>query len=329
MADERHKIAAVCEVTEDNLKALLKDMYITMLKIRLFEEKVADLVTKKEILCPCHLYIGQEAVAVGACKALKREDHIYSCHRSHGHYIAKGGDLNAIMAELYGKATGCSGGYGGSLHLVSPEVGLLGGSAIVAGAIPLAVGDALAASIQKLDRVTATFFGDGAVTQGVFYESLNFAILKTLPVIFICENNLYSSHMRISDIQSNTNIYEKAKAFNMPSLRIDGNDVVSVFKTVRGAVEEARRGRGPSFIECMTYRWRGHVGPDLDLDKGIRDKKELERWIERCPIKRLEEKLFSSGILTTSRRDGILDSLSLEIEEAVRFARESPFPFPR
>ena len=203
--------------------ATLRGMYMTMLKIRKFEEKVAELVSEKEIITPCHLYIGQEAVAAGVCAVLREDDYVFSTHRSHGHYIAKGGGIKALMAELYCRTTGCSKGRGGSMHVASPDVGLPGSSAIVAGTIPLSIGVGLALSMQKTERVSVAFFGDGAVNEGVFYESLNFAALKKLPVIFICENNLYSTHLPISACLANTDIYKKAEAFNMPGVRVDGN----------------------------------------------------------------------------------------------------------
>ncbi len=314
------------ESVRDIPGSVLKEMYITMLKIRMAEEKVADLVAQKEIICPCHLYTGQEAVATGVCLALKKEDYVYSTHRSHGHYIAKGGDLKAMMAELYGKVTGCSKGNGGSMHLVSTEVGFPGSSAIVAGTIPLAVGTALAFSIQDVDSVAVAFFGDGAATEGVFYESLNFAALKKFPVLFVCENNFYSTHMHISTIQSNINIFKKAEAFNMPAFKIDGYNVVEVFKVAKSAVENARAGKGPTFIECITYRWRGHVGPNWDIDKELRSQEEVDSWINNCGIKRIEGLLLSTGIISISEKEDISHKLTDEIEDAVRFAKESSYP---
>ena len=303
-------------------------MYVTMLRIRKFEEKVAELVSSNEIITPCHLYIGQEAVATGVCSALRKEDYVFSTHRSHGHYIAKGGDIKALMAELYCRATGCSKGRGGSMHLASPDVGLPGSSAIVAGTIPLAVGAALTFSIEKSDRVSVAFFGDGAVNEGVFYESLNFAALKKLPVIFICENNLYSTHLPISACLADMRIYKKAEAFNMSGVRIDGNNVVEVFKAAKKAVEDARSGKGPTLIECMTYRWRGHVGPFYDVDKGIRSREELEHWMNRCPIIVLEEFLFIQEFISESEKNHIYKDIERGIEEALIFAKDSPHPDP-
>lgn len=316
------------EKTGLNISATtLRAMYVTMLRIRKFEEKVAELVYPlKEIACPCHLYIGQEAVATGVCTTLKKEDRVFSTHRSHGHYIAKGGDIKALMAELYGKETGCSRGRGGSMHVASPEWGLPGSSAIVAGTIPLAVGTALALSMQSKDSVSVAFFGDGAAGEGVFYESLNFASLKKLPVIFICENNLYSTHLPISACLAEVHISEKASAFNMPGIRVDGNDVVKVFQSAKKAVAQARLGKGPTLIECMTYRWRGHVGPNDDLDKGLRSKEELDYWMNRCPIKAFEEFLLTCGVISDSVRIKIIRSIDKEIEDSVTFAKKSPYP---
>jgi pyruvate dehydrogenase E1 component alpha subunit len=299
-----------------------------MLRIRKFEERVAELVSKNEIICPCHLYIGEEAVATGVCAALRRDDYVFSTHRSHGHYIAKGGDIKALMAELYCRATGCSKGRGGSMHLASPDVGLPGSSAIVAGTIPLAVGTALAFSMQKRNSVSVAFFGDGATNEGTFYESLNFASLRKLPVIFVCENNFYSTHMPVSACLADTDIYKKAEAFKMPGVRVEGNNVVEVFKVAKSAVEDARSGKGPALIECMTYRWRGHVGPSYDLDQGLRSKEELEYWLNKCPIKALEGFLLKHSIISKSEKIRIYATIEKEIEESVVFAKESPYPDP-
>ena len=308
-------------------EATLRAMYVTMLRIRRFEERVAELVDPlNEIICPCHLYIGQEAVATGVCAALRREDWVFSTHRSHGHYIAKGGDMTALMAELYGKETGCSRGRGGSMHLSSPEQGLPGSSAIVAGTIPLAVGAALAFSMQGKDSVSVAFFGDGAAGEGVFYESLNLASLNRLPVVFVCENNLYSTHLPISACLANVQIREKAEAFSMPGVRVDGNNVVEVFQAASRAIEDARLGKGPTLIECMTYRWRGHVGPHDDIDKGLRSRKELDYWMKRCPVKALEEFLVTRGIMTQPEKAVIMEGIDSEVEESVTFARESHYP---
>lgn len=325
--NERIPDTATMEIATDISSATLRALYVTMLRIRKFEEKVAEfLYPDPEMVCPVHLCIGQEAVAAGVCANLQRDDYVFSTHRSHGHYIAKGGSIKALMAELYGKATGCSRGRGGSMHLASPDIGLPGSSAIVAGTVPLAVGAALAFSMQGRDTVSVAFFGDGAVGEGVWYESLNFASLRKLPVIFVCENNLYSTHMPVSACLANTNISKKAEAFNMPGIRIDGNNVVEVYKVTKGVIEDARSGKGPTLIECMTYRWRGHVGPHDDLDKGLRSKEELDYWMGRCPIKRLEKFLLDHSIISELEEHQICRDIEEEIEKAVAFAKKSPPP---
>jgi len=315
------------EVLKEIPSSTLRTLYTTMLRIRKLEERIAELLqSPSEIVCPVHLYTGQEAVATGFCANLRREDYVFSTHRSHGHYIAKGGDLGALMAELYGKATGCSRGRGGSMHLASPDMGLPGSSAIVAGTIPIAVGAALALSLKKSDGVAVSFFGDGAVGEGTFYESLNLASLKKLPVIFVCENNLYSTHMPVAACLAATEIYKKAEAFCLPGTRVDGNNVIKVYQAAREAVAAARRGEGPALIECLTYRWRGHVGPSYDLDRGLRKQEELDYWMKKDPVKMLEATLLEQKIMSVRERDRISREIDEEIEAAVTFARESPYP---
>jgi TPP-dependent pyruvate/acetoin dehydrogenase alpha subunit len=302
-------------------------MYVTMVKIRKFEERVAGLLLPpKEITTPCHLYIGQEAVATGVCASLRKDDYVFSTHRSHGHFIAKGGDLKELMAELYCKKTGCSKGKGGSMHIASADMGLPGSSAIVGGTIPIAAGAALGFSMQDRNTISVAFFGDGAAHEGVFYESLNFASLKKLPVVFVCENNLYCTHLPIAATLADTNIYKKAEAFAMPGVRIDGNDVIEVYKTAKKAIDNARRGKGPTLIEAMTYRWLGHVGPYDDLDKGLRSKEELDCWMRRDPIRILGKFLLDHGIMSKEEQTCLQGTISDEIEETVKFARESPYP---
>ncbi len=301
-------------------------MYETMVKIRLVEESLGKLVSGGEIKTPCHLYIGQEAVAVGVCSNLDKNDHVFSTHRSHGHYLAKGGDLEKLMAEIYGKSTGCSRGRGGSMHIASPEVGLPGSSAIVGGTIPLAVGTALGFSLQGEKSVSVVFFGDGATNEGSLYESLNFASLKKLPVVFICENNFYSTHLHISKIQSVPDLYKIGKLFGIPSFKINGYNVIEVFNAAKKAVEYARKGEGPTFIEALTYRWRGHVGPNWDLDKPIRSKEEVYFWVRNCPIKKFENLLLEEKILDNVVKERIFKKLNRKIKEAVNYAQESPYP---
>ena len=280
----------------------------------------------REFRGPTHLYIGQEAVAVGVCSALRVDDYVFGGHRSHGHYLAKGGDLRQLAAEIFGRETGCSRGRGGSMHLTAPDVGILGTSAMVGGGMATGVGVALASLLQGNDRVTAIFFGDGATEEGVFHESLNFAALKRLPAIFVCENNYYSSHLPILDRQPNETIFEHAAPFEIPGVRIDGNDVVAVYEQAVEAVERARRGQGPSLIECVTYRWRGHVGPNWDLDKGLRSQSEVDAWMQRCPIAAHARRLESWGILSAEQIAEIGQEVEEEVAEAVEFARASPSP---
>lgn len=305
----------------------LRGWYVAMLRIRLFEERVATLVEERELRTPCHLYIGQEAVAVGVCAALRQDDYAFGTHRSHGHYLAKGGDMKAMMAELFGKKTGCSGGRGGSMHLIAPEVGLLGTVPIVSGTIPLAVGAALAAKLQGTDRVSVAFFGDGALEEGTAHESLNIAAHRKLPVIFVCENNLYASHLHLSERRARDNIPELAIAYGMPGLRVDGNNVVQVYRVATDLVRRARAGQGPALLECRTYRWRGHVGPNWDLDVGITRKQELGEWMRNDPIARLRDWLVQEGVLP-QEFDRIAQEVAAEVEEAVSFARASPYPDP-
>lgn len=305
--------------------ALLRAMYTTVLRIRLFEERAADLVEAGEIKTPCHLYIGQEAVATGVCAALEKEDYVWGGHRSHGHYLAKGGDLRAMMAELYGKATGCSKGRGGSMHLVAPEVGILGTVPLVAATIPLAVGAGLASKLRGDRRVSVSFFGDGATEEGHFHESVNLAALYRLPVIFICENNLYASHMHILERRAEDNIWKAGDVHGIPGIRLDGNDVVAVYRAAVEAVSRARNGGGPTLLECRTYRWRGHVGPSWDTDVGVKRKDELKDWLPKDPVARLRSLLMELG-LSKKEFDCTEQEIGEEIEEAVLFARKSPYP---
>ncbi len=305
--------------------AAVREKYRTMVRVRLFEERVAQLVETGEVRTPCHLYIGQEAIAVGVCAALEDRDYVWGGHRSHGHYLAKGGDLRAMMAEIFGKATGCSGGRGGSMHLVAPEVGILGTVPLVAATIPLAVGAGMAAKLRRDGRVSVAFFGDGATEEGPFHESLNFAALYRLPVIFVCENNFYASHMQLFERRMADNILAAADLAGAPGTRLDGNDVELVYTAACRAVEAARSGAGPTLLECRTYRWRGHVGPSWDMDVGMKRKDELKEWLPRDPLARTRSRLLQAGIRDDEcqaiEREG-----AAEVEAAVVFARESPYP---
>jgi TPP-dependent pyruvate/acetoin dehydrogenase alpha subunit len=288
----------------DLSKDLLEKLYRTMLKIRHCEENLVEPIINGTIRCPVHLYSGQEAIATGICVNLSKTDYIFGNHRSHGHYLAKGGDMSAMFAEIYGMSSGCSRGRGGSMHLIDIENGIMGVAPIVAGTISLAVGAALASKIRKDNRITVSFFGDGATGEGVLYESLNFASLKKLPIIFACENNLYSTHLHISEIRANNNIADIAKPFDIPYFKVDGNNVLDVYQTTEKAIELCRNS-GPVFIEFLTYRLRGHVGTDDNVQgthTDIRPKEEIEQWRKKDPIKQLfsyltDNKIFSEEIL--------------------------------
>lgn len=302
-------------------------LYRMMSRIRIFENKTADLVQAGEVKTPCHLYVGQEAVAAGVCAALTETDFVWGGHRSHGHYLAKGGDLKLMMAEIFCKYTGCSGGRGGSMHLFAPEVGVLGTVPLVAATIPLAVGTALASKLRKTGAVSVPFFGDGATEEGHFHESMNLAGVYKLPVVFVCENNFYASHLGLLERRVADNIVRTGEAHGVPAEAVDGNDVGAVLDAATRAVERARAGEGPSLIECRTFRWRGHVGASFDMDVGVRRKDELEAWVAKDPIARLQTHLEALG---TARAvfDRIDREAEEEVERAIAFARKSPDPPP-
>lgn len=308
-------------------KKVLLSLYYNMLRIRMIEEKIAELYPEQQMRCPVHLSIGQEAVAVGVCASLSHDDYVLSNHRSHGHYLAKGGNLKAMIAELYGKVTGCSHGKGGSMHLVDISAGFLGATPIVGSTIPIAVGIAFGSVMRCEPRVTTVFFGDAATEEGVFHESVNFATLKKLPVIFVCENNFYSVYSPLSVRQPESReIFELAKGHGLESYQCDGNDVVEICKLTERAVRKARQGGGPTFLEFKTYRWREHCGPCYDNDLGYRTESEFLQWKRRCPIEKLKERILVNGIFSDENIEGMVRVLEAEIEDAVRFAKDSPFP---
>jgi TPP-dependent pyruvate/acetoin dehydrogenase alpha subunit len=273
-----------------------------------------------------HLSIGQEAVSAGVCCALHKTDRIYGTYRGHGIFIAKGGELRKMFAELYGKDTGCARGKGGSMHLVAPEVGLMGCSAIVASTIPVATGDALASQMQGRSRVVVSLFGDGAVDEGVFFESVNFAALKGLPIIFVCENNAYAIHSRISDRHKQTDLYRYGESLGVAGHRHDGNDVYTVYLTMAQAVESIRNGGPPVLLEYTTYRWQEHVGPGIDYHEAYRDPKEVSQALDNDPLKRAKSKLKEAFKIPEEMFETWEQSILQEIEEAVEFAETSPFP---
>jgi acetoin:2,6-dichlorophenolindophenol oxidoreductase subunit alpha len=303
-------------------------MHRRMILIRETEEAIARHYHEQEMRCPTHLCLGQEAVPVGLCAALRPDDYVFGTYRSHGIYLAKGGDLKAMIAELYGRVTGACRGKSGSMQLVAPEAGFLCASALVGGTVPMAVGAALAIKMRREDRVSVTCFGDAATEEGAWHEAMNFASLKKLPVVFLCENNFFAVYTHVSDRQAADNIHQRAASYAMPGARVDGNDVLGVFAAVREAVERARRGAGPSLIEARTYRWREHCGPNWDDQLGYRDVEEVKSWMARDPITQFEKVVTEQRIMTDAEMQEIRKVVLEEIEDAIRFAKSSPFPGP-
>jgi pyruvate dehydrogenase E1 component alpha subunit len=300
-------------------------MFERMLKIRHFEERVKNLFAAGELPGFVHLYLGQEAVAAGACAALRDDDYITSTHRGHGHIIAKGGDVKRMMAELYAKATGYNKGKGGSLHIADPTLGILGANGIVGAGIPIATGAALSAKLRKTDQVTICFFGDGAANQGTFHEAINLASAFDLPIVYVCENNLYAVGTRQSQVRKIEDIADRGTAYGMPGLAIDGNNVIAVHEATKEAVDRARAGEGPTLIECKTYRWRTHFEGEPDT---YRPPEEVKAWMKREPIAPYRSQLIESGVLSEAEAAEIESAVLREIDEAVEFGRSSPSPKP-
>jgi TPP-dependent pyruvate/acetoin dehydrogenase alpha subunit len=295
-------------------------LYRSLYRIRRVEEEIARIYPTDKIKSPVHLSIGQEAVSVGVCAALAPEDIVFGTYRGHALYLAKGGDLKRMIAELYGKATGCTKGKGGSMHLIAPEQGVMGTSAVVGTTIANAVGYAYAVCYGGRKNIVASFFGDGATEEGVFAESLNFAALKRLPIVFVCENNQYAIHTHQSRRQSTPAICARVRAHGVPADRIDGNDVLLLCKRAKEVVAQVRGGAGPWFLEIQTYRWKEHVGPGQDFHLGHRSEEEASAWIARDPVRRLAEGIDSEA------RACIEEGIEEEIAAAFAFAEASPFP---
>lgn len=304
--------------------ALLREM----LYIRLVEETMATRYAEHEIRCPVHLSIGQEATAVGVCQALRQSDRVFSTHRCHAHYLAKGGNLNAMLAEIYGKAAGCVGGRGGSMHLTDLQKGMIASVPIVSSSIPLAVGSALADKIDGADRVSVTFFGDASMEEGVFHESANFASLNALPVLFVCENNLYSVYTPLRERQPQRPLTDIAKAHALMATSADGNDVHAVLDVTRNAAEHARSGKGPVLLVLDTYRWREHCGPNFDNQLGYRTEAEYLDWKARDPIERLKSKLMSDGGMDEKAFKAMEAELQRTADAGFEYAKAAPLPEP-
>jgi pyruvate dehydrogenase E1 component alpha subunit len=303
---------------------LALSLYRRMTRIRLVEEALADEYPQQEMKCPVHLYIGQEAVAAGVSECLGPDDWVISTHRGHGHYLAKMGALRPFFAELYGREGGSSRGKGGSMHLLDIEEGYLGSSAIVGGNIPMVAGLALAFQYRGEKRVATAYFGDGAAEEGALYETMNFAALKKLPMLFVCENNHFSVLTRFEERQPLDNIFERARAFGLPAERVDGNDAFAVYAAANRACASIREGGGPYFLEATTYRWRTHCGPQWDQPSPARPAEELDEWKRKCPLERLEASLRESGL--GGKIEEIRRNAMAEIEDAFAFAKSSPMP---
>ncbi len=303
----------------------LLDMYRQMVKIRYFEEKIVEDYAKALVPGLAHLYIGQEAVAVGVCSALEPSDYITSTHRGHGHCIAKGGELDKMMAELFGRKTGYCKGKGGSMHIAELDLGILGANGVVGGGVPIAVGAALSAQMRKSGQVAVAFLGDGASNQGSFHEALNMASTWKLPVVFVCENNLYGISVCQKVHQNITDISVRATGYNIPGLTVEGNDILAVYHAAAEAIARARNGEGPTLLECKTYRWRGHHEGDPNQGCTYREREEIEQWKEKCPLKNLEQKMLKQGVKEADI-EAIQEEIQQAVLDAVEFAINSPFP---
>ena len=304
-------------------------LYRNMLRVRHAEETLATLYREKEMRTPTHFGVGQEAVAVGVCEALRNDDVVYTHHRCHTHYLAKGGSLLGLVAELYGREDGCSRGRGGSVHLTDRSVGMMGSSPILGQGIALAAGSALAFKMDGVSRVATSFFGDGTFDEGIVYECFNYASVNKLPVLFVCENNFYATESPIAVRQpAGTHLGERARAFKIEAQSVDGNDVAAVYEAACAAVEKIRNGSGPFYLECETYRWLEHVGPmfDHEFNRTYRTKEEVEFWMARCPVKRSARRLLEKKIATQVQLDGWMDEVKSELEGVVAKAKASPWP---
>jgi len=300
-------------------------MFRTMTRIRRFEEHVAREFADGNIPGSVHLYIGEEAVATGAIAHLKKEDYIMSTHRGHGHLIAKGGETDKMMAELFAKKTGYCQGKGGSMHIADLDIGMLGAAGIVGSGIPIATGAGLSAKLRGTDQVTICFFGDGASNIGRFHEGINLASVWSLPVVFICENNLWAVSVPTTTSLKVANVADRAAGYGIPGVVVDGMDVMAVYEAAGEAVTRARSGKGPTLIEAKTYRYRGHFEGDSG---SYRPKEEIEHWMQRDPINNYRAKLIEMKVLTEKQAEDIDKEALAEMDEALKFAQESPFPKP-
>lgn len=307
-------------------KEKLMSFYETMFKMRRFEEETFEFYKKGMMAGLAHLYMGEEAVATGVCAALKEDDYIGSTHRGHGHLVARGADIDRMMAEILGKKTGYSNGKGGSMHIMAMDKGILGANGIVGGEIPIATGAAYSAKYRGTDQVAVSFMGDSATNEGTFHESLNMAAAWNLPCVYVIENNLYGISVDIRDVTNTPDLAVRAKAYDIPGIVVDGMDVIAVYEAAAEAVERARNGEGPTLIECKTYRWQGHHVGDPAVYRQRKSETEKEDWMARCPVSALKAKMISAGKATEEEMAALEEKIEAEVQEAVKFAADSPYP---
>lgn len=324
LADPNHYTEPL-NLGDADSKTLLRQLRM-MLLIRYVEERIGDMIVANKVICPCHLGIGQEAIAVGVAESLRKTDRVFGAHRSHPHYLALGGNVYELFAEVLGRVTGCSKGMGGSMHLRDLKNGFIGSVPIVSGTIPLAIGAALAAKKDGCGGMAVCFFGDGASEEGSLHECLNFAANFKLPILFVCENNFFSSHLHIDLRQPANSISRFAEAHRVPHKIVDGNDVVAIERVARAMIDRARTENTPSFLEAVTYRWRGHVGPREDLDVGVKRSEALFAWKHRDPIRRLSEALEKAGSLTSREFNRMREDVLAQVDQEWHQAEEAPFP---
>lgn len=310
------------------MKSLYKSLFSSLLKLRMTENEIAKKYSEQEMRCPVHLSIGQEAAAVGVCANLDFRDQVYSTHRCHSHYLAKGGNLRSMISELYGKKSGCCGGRGGSMHLMDPSVGMMLSLPIVASIIPIAVGAALSLKLKKKKNVISVFFGDAAVEEGVFHESANFASLNKLPIVFVCENNKYSCFTKINERQPSEDITRLAKCHNISNLRMNGNNLIDVYEKSKMIIQQIKKKPEPFFLQLDTYRQVEHCGPNSDDNLNYRGKSELNNWLKDDPLENFIKFLKGENEYDQKTVNEINDKIMTEINSAFKFAKNDKFPNP-
>lgn len=307
-------------------KDQLMAFYETMFKMRRFEEETFEFYKKGMMAGLAHLYMGEEAVATGVCAALEEKDYIGSTHRGHGHLVARGADIDRMMAEILGKRTGYSNGKGGSMHIMAMDKGILGANGIVGGEIPIATGAAYTAKYKGTDQVAVSFMGDSATNEGTFHESINMAAAWKLPCVYVIENNLYGISVDIRDVTNTPDLAVRAQAYDIPGVVVDGMDVIAVYEAAVEAVERARKGEGPTLIECKTYRWQGHHVGDPAIYRTRRSETEKEDWMARCPVATLKKEMIEAGIASEAEVAALEEKVEAEVQAAVKFAADSPYP---